>query len=244
MLVFAHRGASGYAPENTLAAMDKAIELGSKAIELDVHCVEGELVVFHDRRLEGKSTGHGLIHLTTKADLDKISVGGQPIPSLWDVLARINTVAQGDCTVNIELKGVGCVAPFVAMYPRVLNELGFSNQQLLISSFNHLYLSQVKQHLPQVLIAPLLGGIPLDLAQVVTDLQAYSLHLDVAFISQAIVDDAHHRNAKVYVYTVDNSDDIQTLKAMGVDGIFSNYPDKAIVAATLPLTNTPLVWFD
>jgi glycerophosphoryl diester phosphodiesterase len=130
------------------------------------------------------------------------------------------------------------------MYPRVLNELGFSNQQLLISSFNHLYLSQVKQHLPQVLIAPLLGGIPLDLAQVVTDLQAYSLHLDVAFISQAIVDDAHRRNAKVYVYTVDNSDDIQTLKAMGVDGIFSNYPDKAIVAATLPLTNTPLVWFD
>ena len=244
MLVFAHRGASGYAPENTLAAMDKAIELGAKAIELDVHCVEGELVVFHDRRLEGKSTGHGLIHLNTKADLAHITVGGQSIPSLWDVLARINTVSQGNCTVNIEIKGVGCVAPFVAMYPRARDELGFSTQQLLISSFNHLYLAQIKQQLPQAVIAPLLGGIPTDLAKVVSDLHAYSLHLDVAFINQAIVDDAHQRGAKVYVYTVDNAEDINTLKAIGVDGIFSNYPDKAMAAAALPVSAPLLTWFD
>lgn len=244
MLVFAHRGASGYAPENTLKAMSKAIELGAKAIELDVHCVAGELVVFHDRRLEGKSSGHGLIHLSTQADLAKITVAGEPIPSLWEVLILLDTLTGGDCIVNIELKGVGCVPPFVAMYPHILEKLHFTPQHLLISSFNHLYIAQVKQQLPQAFVAPLLGGIPLDLAQVVTDIAAYSLHLDVAFVSQAIVDDAHQRGAKVYVYTVDNSDDIHALKMMGVDGIFSNYPDKAIATAALPLPAQTQIWFD
>ncbi|WP_282110192.1 glycerophosphodiester phosphodiesterase [Shewanella algicola] len=244
MLVFAHRGASGYVPENTLAAMDKALELGAKAIEIDVHCVEGELVVFHDRRLEGKSNGYGLIHLSTKADLCKVTVGGESIPSLWEVLTHIDCISNGDCIVNIELKGVGCVEPFIDMYPQLLSSLNFTAQQLLISSFNHLYLAQIKQQLPQVVIAPLLGGIPTDLAKVVSDLHAYSLHLDAAFISQAIVDDAHQRGAKVYVYTVDNAEDINTLKAIGVDGIFSNYPDKAIAAAALPVSASLLTWFD
>ena len=80
MLVFAHRGASGYEPENTLVAMDKALDLGAKAIELDVHCVEGELVVFHDRRLEGKSTGTGLIHLTTKQHWLSLPLAGKLFP--------------------------------------------------------------------------------------------------------------------------------------------------------------------
>ncbi|MCL1114718.1 glycerophosphodiester phosphodiesterase [Shewanella basaltis] len=244
MLIFAHRGASGYAPENTLAAMTKAIELGAKAIELDVHCVEGELVVFHDRRLEGKSTGHGLIHLCTLAELTQYAVGGEPIPSLWDVLTHLDSITQGHCIINIEIKGVGCVTPFVNMYPRLLAQLRFSPSQLLISSFNHLYVAQIKQQLPQAFVAPLLGSIPLDLAQVVTDLDAYSIHLDVAFINQAIIDDAHQRGAKVYVYTVDNSDDIQSLKALGVDGVFSNYPDKAIAAAALALPEQIKTWFD
>jgi len=230
MLVFAHRGASGYAPENTLIAADKALDLGVSAIELDVHCVEGELVVFHDRRLEGKSTGKGLIHLTTQAELAKLTVGGHAIPTLWQVLERVSNKGQGLCCVNIELKGVGCVLPLIEMYPRALKQLNFTADQLLISSFNHPYLAQVKQSFPQAIIAPLIAGIPLDLAQIATILNAYSINIDVSFINQAIIDDAHQRGCKVFVYTVDDPDDIQALKAMGVDGIFSNYPDKAMAA--------------
>ena len=103
---------------------------------------------------------------------------------------------------------------------------------MLLSSFNHPYLQAVKQALPGALVAPLLASIPLDGAAVVSELNAYSLHLDISFISQALVDDAHHRGAKVYVYTVDHQDDIHALKQMGVDGIFSNYPDRAMKALT------------
>jgi|TARA_R110001583_G_scaffold15689_3_gene64415 glycerophosphoryl diester phosphodiesterase len=244
MLVFAHRGASGYAPENTLAAMDKALDLGVNAIELDVHCVEGELVVFHDRRLEGKSTGTGLIHLATKAALAQFTVGGQAIPTLWQVLERVSINSKGSCTINIELKGIGCVQPLIALYPQAIEQLNFTPEQLLISSFNHPYLAQIKQSFPHAVIAPLLAGIPLDLATIMTTLNAYSINLDVGFINQAIVDDAHQRGGKVFVYTVDNPQDIQALKAMGVDGIFSNYPDKAIAAAMMPITTDYSGWFE
>lgn len=214
MLIFAHRGASGYVAENTLAAMAKAIELGATAIELDVHNVEGELVVFHDRRLDSKSSGQGIIHLVNKGYLDTVTVKGEPIPTLWQVLELV----AGRATINIELKGVNTVAPLLTLYPKAITELGFSAEQLLISSFNHPYLQQVKQALPQALVAPLLASIPLDGAAVVSELNAYSLHLDVSFISKALVDDAHHRGAKVYVYTVDYSDDIHALQQLGVAG--------------------------
>ncbi|MBB1387883.1 glycerophosphodiester phosphodiesterase [Shewanella sp. SG44-6] len=244
MLVFAHRGASGYEPENTLVAMDKALDLGAKAIELDVHCVEGELVVFHDRRLEGKSTGTGLIHLTTKAALAQFTVSGQAIPTLWQVLERVSVKSNGLCSVNIELKGVGCVQPFIALYPQLLKQLKYAPEQLLISSFNHPYLAAIKHVFPHAIIAPLLGGIPLDLAKIMTTLNAYSINLDLSFVSQAIVDDAHQRGGKVFVYTVDNPNDIQALKAMGVDGVFSNYPDKAIAATMMPITMDYTGWFE
>ncbi|QDE32552.1 glycerophosphodiester phosphodiesterase [Shewanella polaris] len=243
MLVFAHRGASGYEPENTLVAMDKALDLGVNAIELDVHCVEDELVVFHDRRLEGKSTGTGLIHLTTKAKLAQYTIGGQAIPTLWQVLERVSTKSKGLCTVNIELKGIGCVQSFISLYPQALKLLHFTPEQLLISSFNHPDLAQIKRALPRAVISPLISGIPLDLAQIVTTLNAYSINLDVSFVNQAIVDDAHQRGGKVFVFTVDNADDIKALKTMGVDGIFSNYPDKAMEATMMPITTNYNGWF-
>ncbi|MCE9687038.1 glycerophosphodiester phosphodiesterase [Shewanella sp. AS16] len=226
MLIFAHRGASGYAPENTLAAMEKALALGAEAIELDVHNVAGELMVFHDRRLEGKSSGKGLIHLTSRAELAGIRVGGEPIPSLWQVLELVG----GRCIINIELKGIDTVTPFLALYPKALTELGYKSEQLLISSFNHPYLQQVKQALPHARVAPLLAGIPLDKASIASQLNAFSLHLDIAFIDRALIEDAHARGVRVYVYTVDDGDDIRALQQLGVDGIFSNYPDRAAEA--------------
>ncbi|MCE9677603.1 glycerophosphodiester phosphodiesterase [Shewanella sp. AS1] len=222
MRVFAHRGASGYAPENTLAAIKKALDLGIKAIEIDIHNVEGELYVFHDRRLDSKSSGTGLIEEVSEAYLATVTVGGEPIPKLWDLL----TFLQGKaCLLNIELKGMNCLTPFLELYPKILVELHYRPEQLLISSFNHHFIAAVKQRFPAALIAPLLEGIPRDDAAIVTQLNAYSLHLSLSFITSELVVDAHRRGAKVYVYTVDHHDDIDYLRELGVDGIFSNYPD-------------------
>ncbi|MCG9697494.1 glycerophosphodiester phosphodiesterase family protein [Shewanella sp. Isolate11] len=225
MQVFAHRGASGYAPENTLAAMKKAIALGITAIELDVHNVEGELYVFHDRRLDGKSSGVGLIESVSQAYLSTINVEGEPIPKLWELLVYLKPYQP---VVNIELKGMASLAAFIELYPKVLSQLDYKPQQLIISSFNHGFIREVKQQFPQALVAPLIEGIPDDGAALASRLRAYSLHLSLSFLTQEIIDDAHQRGIKVFVYTVDNPQDIAMLAAMGVDGIFSNYPDKSL----------------
>ncbi|QYK01905.1 glycerophosphodiester phosphodiesterase [Shewanella psychrotolerans] len=222
MLVFAHRGASGYAPENTLAAIKKAVELGVTAIEIDVHNVEGELFVFHDRRLDGKSSGTGLIEEVSQTYLASLTVDGEPIPKLWDLLVYLQDF---DCLLNIELKGMKSLQPFLNLYPQILTQLNFTPEKLLISSFNHHFIKAVKQQYPQTLVAPLLEGIPVDDAAIVSHVNAYSLHLSLSFITAELVVDAHRRGAKVYVYTVDNPQDIHYLMGLGVDGIFSNYPD-------------------
>ncbi|QYJ86745.1 glycerophosphodiester phosphodiesterase [Shewanella mesophila] len=222
MRVFAHRGASGYAPENTLAAIKKAIELGITAIEIDVHNVEGELCVFHDRRLDGKSSGTGLIEEVSQSYLASLNVDGEPIPKLWELLVYLQDF---DSLLNIELKGMRSLKPFLNLYPQILTKLNFKPEQLLISSFNHHFIKAVKQQYPHALVAPLLEGIPEDDAAIVSHLEAYSLHLSLSFITAELVADAHRRGAKVYVYTVDNPEDINYLMGLGVDGIFSNYPD-------------------
>lgn len=223
MLIFAHRGASGYAPENTLKAMQLALSLGANAIELDVHNVDNQLMVFHDRRLDYKSNGSGLIHRQSLSQLSKITIDGEPIPSLWEVMKNLSPKP----IVNIELKGIDCIIPFINIYPQLIAQLNYKKEQILISSFNHQYIQQVKLHFPDALVAPLVEGIPLDLAAIGTKLNAYSIHLDINFITKEMVNDAKARNLKVYVYTVDYADDINYLQSIGVDGIFSNYPDKA-----------------
>ncbi|MCL1038638.1 glycerophosphodiester phosphodiesterase [Shewanella submarina] len=223
MLIFAHRGASGYAPENTVKAMQLALDMGASAVELDIHLVEDELYVFHDRWLDPKSNGRGLISDHSKAAIAKVSLVGEPIPTLWQLMAAM----QPRPLVNIELKGANTAEPLIALYPRLLSELGYTRQQLLISSFNHRYLLEVKQALPEALVAPLVEGVPLDFAACGDKLGAFSIHLDINFITEEMVSDAHSRGLKVYVYTVDREQDILWMQQMGVDGIFTNFPDRA-----------------
>lgn len=230
MMIFAHRGASGYLAENSLAAFAKAVELGASAVELDIHLVEDELYVFHDRRLEPKSSGVGLIEEYTKQALSNISIGGEPIPTLLQVL---NLLKPHNTLVNIELKGLSCLDAFIALYPKLIGELEYDPSKLLVSSFNHPFLASFKQRYPNATVAPLIEGVPLEHAQIVSQLDAYSIHLGLSFTTQEMIDDAHKRGAKVYVYTVDNLDDLDMLKQMGVDGIFTNYPDRAIAHLSL-----------
>jgi glycerophosphoryl diester phosphodiesterase len=225
MKIFAHRGASGSAPENTLKAFMKAIELGAKAIELDIHLVEGELYVFHDRRLEAKSSGKGLIGKASKQYLREITVAGEAIPSLNAVLAALK---PHNIEVNIELKGLSVLPAFIDLYTDLIQQQKYDPSLLLISSFNHPLLKTFKQSFPCANVAPLIEGVPLNLAQVVTELDAYSIHLGLSFVTEEMINDAHKRGAKVYVYTVDFSDDMTMLAALGVDGIFTNFPDRAI----------------
>ncbi|QSX34322.1 glycerophosphodiester phosphodiesterase [Shewanella avicenniae] len=240
MLVIAHRGASGHRPENTLSAIDYALTLGAKAIELDVHCVEGELYVFHDRRLEFKSSGLGVIDRHSRDELSHYTVAGEAIPTLWQVMELV----AGRAMINIELKGVHTLAPLLEQYPWFISKFGFSAEQLLISSFNHRYLEQLRQLLPDAAIGILYSGIPLSIEQDIAAIKPQALHLDISFISHEMLHIAKQYQLKTYVYTVDFIDDIYALQQLGVDGIFTNFPDRAFHALEQPSDQIDAHWFD
>ena len=221
MLIIAHRGASAEAPENTLAAISRALDCKADGIEIDVYYVDGEVFVFHDRYLERLTARPGRLLDLTAAQIRTLKVFSQQrIPTLDEVLACV----AGQCMLNIEMKGEVPPAILIEHLQRACSEYGFTQEQLIVSSFNHHWLQQLKSDLPWIRLGALNASCMLDYAAFATQLNAYSVHTCVDFIDQALVDDAHQRGMPVYVYTVDEAHDIETLKAMGVDGIFTNHP--------------------
>lgn len=221
MLLFAHRGVSAQHPENTLRSFAAALELGGVGIELDVYLHHDELIVIHDRFVDRTTDGQGAIEDFTKAELAALNAGdGEPVPTLWQVLELVSN----RCMLNIELKGADTGPALLHLLERAVAELGWSLDNILVSSFHHPLLAWLKQHKPELSIGVLISHYPIDLALHAEKLEAYSLHCDRSFIDKLLVDDAHARGLKVHVYTVNYKKDALELAAMGVDGLFCNNP--------------------
>ncbi|MBL0567937.1 glycerophosphodiester phosphodiesterase [Aeromonas hydrophila] len=223
MQIIAHRGASGLAPENTLKAIRLALTLGAGAIEIDVQLADGELWVFHDRRLERCTNGGGVLTAQSRAYLASLDAGeGEGIPTLWQVMETI----AGQAELHIELKGSQTADEVARLTRRAEAELGFTPTQWVVSSFHHPELARFAALRPDIRLGALTSTIPLTLAKFAAELGAWSLNCDVDFVDQALVQDAHDRGLKVLVYTVDEPADQAMLAAIGVDGIFTNRPDR------------------
>lgn len=235
MFVFAHRGASAIAPENTLLAIREALRMKVDGIEIDIHGVAGELLVFHDRWLHRCTDGQGRLSDHSLASLRALNAGrGERIPLLWEVLCEV----RGACTLNIEIKELDEPGLLLAMLERAINELGFCREQLPISSFNHHLLRRVKLLCPQHPVGALTASIPLDYAAFAERLGAVSLNASMCCVCPELIQDAKARGLKTYVYTVDEEPDMAMLASWGVDGIFSNVPDKAMAfCRRLPATS-------
>ncbi|WP_323882544.1 glycerophosphodiester phosphodiesterase [Aeromonas hydrophila] len=223
MQIIAHRGASGLAPENTLKAIRLALALGAGAIEIDVQLADGELWVFHDRRLERCTDGGGVLTAQSRAYLASLDAGeGEGIPTLWQVMEAI----AGQAELHIELKGSQTADEVARLTRRAEAELGFTPTQWVVSSFHHPELARFAALRPDIRLGALTSTIPLTLAKFAAELGAWSLNCDVDFVDQVLVQDAHKRGLKVLVYTVDEPADQAMLAAIGVDGIFTNRPDR------------------
>jgi glycerophosphoryl diester phosphodiesterase len=228
MQIIAHRGASGLAPENTLKAIRLALTLGAQAIEIDVQRADGELWVFHDRRLERCTDGRGVLTAQSRAYLAGLDAGeGEPIPTLWQVMEAI----AGKAELHIELKGAQTADEVARLTRRAEAELGFTPAHWVVSSFHHPELARFAALRPEIRLGALTSTIPLTLAKFAAELGAWSLNCDLDFVDEALVMDAHRRGLKVLVYTVDHTADLTVLAAMGVDGIFTNRPDRFLTAA-------------
>ncbi len=224
-LVIGHRGACGYEPENTLRSFEKAIALGAHMVELDVHrCRTGELVVIHDNRLERTTNGSGYVAEKTLDELRALDAGGgERIPLLREVVERVGARAA----INIELKGAGTAGPVSELIERTVGSGGYDTGHFLVSSFDHRELARFAEINRRVRIGALVEGVPLGLAAFAQELGAFAVNAGLDFVTDEFVADAHRRGMRFFVYTVNHSEDIDRMRYMGVDGIFTNYPDRA-----------------
>lgn len=224
--VIGHRGARGHAPENTLLALDTGIRLGAHWLEFDVQRHDsGALLVFHDLTLERTTNGRGPLAAQPFEALRRLDAGqGQQIPTLEEALELIDQQAG----VNIELKTADGTGEAVAGVIRTYLAAGWSPEQFLVSSFHLPELWEFKQFAPEIPIGALIGGVPLDWAGAAVELGAAALNLSAEFVDPRLVADAKAHGMQVYVYTVNDPDEMRALRALGVDGVFTDYPDRAL----------------
>jgi len=224
MLCIGHRGVMGHAPENTLLSMQKALELGVPWVELDVYEVEGHLIVIHDKTLERTTNGTGPVMEQTFDYLRSLDAGkGEKIPTLDEVFDLI----QRKAGINIELKGPDTAGPVSAFVDRYRLK-GWTDDEILVSSFNHRELKKIKGLDGDIRIGPLIKEIPEGNAAFADEMGAFSVHVSLKSITRSFVEDVHHRGLKVYVYTVNRLNDIARMQSFGVDGVFTNYPERVL----------------
>jgi len=220
-----HRGAAGYEPENTLASFKRALELGVDAVELDVHCCStGEVVAMHDKTLERTTNGKGYVIEKSLAELKSLNAGkGQQIPTLEEVLNLIDKKT----IVNIELKGAHTAESVAKIVRYYINNYGWKPEMFWISSFDHEQLKKFRSLEPEIKIGALVTRIPRRrYADFIETLEVDFINPSMNFINKKFIDQAHKKGLKIFAYTVNHPEDIIRMKLLGVDGIFSNFPDR------------------
>ncbi len=240
-LPIAHRGASAYAPENTISAIKKAIELRSPYIEIDVHMTkDGRVVALHDSSIDRTSNGKGDVSSFTLADLKKFDFGswfdkkyqGEKIPTLEEVLKIVANQAK----LIIELKyghdRYNLIEDKIVSLVKRLK----MNDQVILKSFNYNILEKFEIVAPGIeRLYCTFGGndwITIDnfirFRGIFEHLTFQYLQVHKYFLNDSLIRKAHERNIKIIVWDVHDKKSIKKYGKMGVDYIESNNPDLVI----------------
>jgi len=224
-LVIAHRGASGVLPENTLPAFALAIEQRADMIETDLHRTrDGAIVITHDEDLAGLG-GRGEIADATLAELRSLDAGGgERVPTIDELLDGFGR----RIAFNLELKR-GAAAFYEGMEAAALAAVDARGLQerTLFSSFYDPVLARLRALAPAARVGLLLSRrYPQDAVARARALGAEALHPEAVLVDEAFVDAAHEAGLAVYVFTVDDPAEMRRLLAIGVDGLFTNHPDR------------------
>jgi glycerophosphoryl diester phosphodiesterase len=223
--VIAHRGASAYRPENTLPAYELAVAQDADMIEVDLHLTkDGAIVIAHDAELE-RIGGHGEIGDASLAEVRALDAGGgEPVPTLDELLDGFGP----RIALNLELKqgSRGAYAGLPQATVAAVRARGLEGRTLY-SSFYDLVLHELRRADPEARIALLLstrsaeGWVPRARA-----LGAEAVNPERPLVDRALVERAHGEGLAVYVFTVDPLAEMERLLALGVDGLFTNVPDR------------------
>ncbi len=203
MLVIAHRGASGHAPENTLAAFKRALGLGATFIETDLQLTrDSRFVAIHDPTVNRTTNGQGKVHDMTLAELRRLDAGswfgsafaGERVPTLDEILEFSK---KNDAVFYLELKQI--LAGLRRIEPTLMTGL--------------LYDGQLEQPIEKAL-----------------EVGARQLAVRGDLVKPKLLQEARKKDLQVICWTVNHPAHIRTLMAAGVDGIMSDYPDRLVAA--------------
>jgi len=218
--IIGHRGAGGEKFENSLSGFEYALTLDIDAIELDVRAHSNELWVFHDHELE-RLTGSSDWFDAVEDPGSLYLLNHEPIPKLYQVL----DLMWGKMPVNIEIKSLNSAAlvlDLLQQYPVIESESAFP--WVLISSFDHRQILELRRQSCPWELAPIISGIPINSKQLIDQIKPYSLHLKDDFVDIAFIKQVQRQGVRVMVYTVNDFGQAQSLKKSGIDGIFTDYP--------------------
>ena len=223
MIKMGHRGAAGYADENTLASFKKAIELKVDAIELDIRkCKTGELVVIHDEAVERTTNGKGLVAEKTLNEIKSLQTqNSEKIPTLQEALNTIDKQTK----VSIHLKEKGLSEQLFRLIEKYVTEQGWQYSDFIIESFSHKELSNfhnLNQNIELVLLLNWTRIIPL---KFVRKEKISVLGTQFRSLSKRFVSKAHEENLKVLTWGANEQKSIDKVKNLGVDYIISDFPD-------------------
>ncbi|AWK04035.1 glycerophosphodiester phosphodiesterase [Flavobacterium crocinum] len=224
MLKIAHRGAKAYEPENTLQAFQKALDLNSDGIELDVHLSsDGHIIVIHDETIDRTTNGKGLVSSFSLAELKSFLIDGKhQIPTLNEVFDLVNK----KCLINIELKGLGTAPKVVALIEEYITATNWNYNHFIISSFDWNMLEETSTLNSNIPIG-VLTEEDLDKALVFAEkIKAKAIHPDFQLLNADNVSEMQKKDFLVLPWTVNSEEDIQKVKSYKVNGIISDNPDK------------------
>ena len=219
MVRIGHRGAAGHAPENTIQAIEKAIALGADFVELDVRrSLDGHLVIIHDARVDRTTNGHGVVAQLTLAELGRLTIANElRIPTLREALKA----AAGCVGLLLELKTEG-LAEQIWTEVRASSITGV----VIYASFFHAELLRIRDIDPSAQTMALLEAVPVHPTAFAIDSQATHVGLAFGCLTALFVQALHHADLQVFTYTVNEPADIACARALGVDGMITDFPER------------------
>lgn len=216
--IMGHRGAPAYEPENTLRSIRRAMEMGVKAVEIDVQLTrDGRLAVIHDETVDRTTNGQGWVKDFTWEDLRRLDAGrGEQIPALEEVVA----LTRGQVHLVVELKQPDAVTPLAKFF----REHNLFDEAHAIS-FWHPAVRALRDLEPRIKTGVLLVGHPIDAPGMAQAAGAEALVLNFAYISRELVQSAKAAGLLVFIWNIDTVELLKPFLELDLDGIGSNRPD-------------------
>lgn len=223
--ITAHRGSSRTAPENTIPAIEAAVEEMADSVEIDVQMTaDGVVVLGHDASLKRVAGVNRSIASMTFEELEKLDVGswfsseyaGTRIPSLSEVLE----LCSQKTSLNIEIKYVGKNSELPEKTAEMVREYGMENQ-CVITSTNLSYLKRVKEALPEIRTGYIISAA---YGNFYSSEDVDFISIRSGFVTSALMQNAHEQGKAVYAWTVNTKSELERLTLLGVDGIITDRP--------------------